>query len=83
MNNQNEPRRSRRLSTIIPASHWMSIGYLQREAEAMENLMIDMDGHCEKGVDDAVELRSRYAGMPLLWASQQGATHDQLSNLHV
>jgi len=48
----------------------MSIGYLPREAEAMENLMIDMDGHCEKGVDDDVELRSRYAGMPLLWADR-------------
>ena len=51
--NENEPRRSRRLSTVIPASHWMSIGYLPREAEAMENLMKDMNRYCERegGID--------------------------------
>ena len=57
MNNQNEPRRSTRLSTIIPASHWMSIGYVPREAEAMENLMKDMNRYCEEGVNGDVELQ--------------------------
>jgi len=57
--NENEPRRSRRLSTIIPASHWMSIGYIPREAEAMETLMKDMNRYCEGGVDDDVELSPR------------------------
>ena len=58
--NENEilPRRSRRLSTIIPASHWMSIGYLPREAEAMETLMKDMNRYCEEGVNGDVEIRS-------------------------
>ena len=66
--NENEilPRRSRRLSTIIPASHWMSIGYLPREAEEMENLMIDMDRYREEfedGIDFNVKLESGYPDM--------------------
>jgi len=59
MNNQNEPRRSRRLSTIIPASHWMSIGYVPMDAQVMENLMIDMNSYCEEGIDDDVKLRPK------------------------
>ena len=62
MNNQinsNEPRRSRRLSTIIPASHWISIGYFPMDAQVMENLMLDMNSYCEEGIDDNVKLRPR------------------------
>ena len=59
MNNQNEPRRSRRLSTIIPASYWMSIGYFPMDAQVMENLMLDMNKYCEEGIDDNVKLRPR------------------------
>ena len=55
--NENEPRRSRRLSTIIPASHWMSIGYSDQEAKSMENIMKDMNTYCEEGVDCDVVLR--------------------------
>ena len=45
MNNQNQailPRRSRRLATIIPAAHWMSMGYTEEVSEAMEKLQTDM-----------------------------------------
>lgn len=45
MSNQNQavlPRRSRRLATLIPASHWSSIGYTEEVAVAMEKLQIDM-----------------------------------------
>ena len=40
--NQTLPRRSRRLATIIPASHWMSIGYSPEAAQAMESLQNDL-----------------------------------------
>ena len=36
------PRRSRRLATIIPASHWTSIGYLEDDAQLMEKLQNDI-----------------------------------------
>ena len=42
------PRRSRRLATIIPASHWLSIGYLEDDAQRMENLQQDMKKYCDR-----------------------------------
>lgn len=41
------PRRSRRLATIIPASHWIGIGYSQAQATAMERLQNDMKKYCD------------------------------------
>ena len=45
------PRRSRRLATIIPASHWISMGYSQDDAQRMENLQQDMKTICD-GVNE-------------------------------
>jgi len=39
------PRRSMQLATIIPASHWISIGYSQAQATAMEELQNDIDNY--------------------------------------
>ena len=44
------PRRSRRLATIIPASHWMSIGYSPEAAQAMENLQNDLKKYYEGAI---------------------------------
>ena len=55
MSNQSAlPRRSRRLATIIPASHWISIGYSEDDATAMEKLQNDMKKYCD-GDDDYYE----------------------------
>jgi len=56
MNQQiNQPvRRSRRLATIIPASHWISIGYSQNDAQLMEKLQNDMKKCCD---GDKIDLR--------------------------
>ena len=37
VNNNNQqvlPRRSRRLATIIPASHWIGLGYSEDDAQS-------------------------------------------------
>jgi hypothetical protein len=39
------PRRSMRLAAIIPASYWISIGYSQAQATAMEELQNDIDNY--------------------------------------
>ena len=39
------PRRSMRLATIIPASYWISIGYTQAQATAMEKLQNDIENY--------------------------------------
>ena len=67
MNDQNNnqltvlPRRSRRLATIIPASHWISMGYSQDDAELMEKLQTDIKKYCdgELSSDDTIDLRGR------------------------
>ena len=60
-NNNNQvtlPRRSRRLATIIPASHWISIGYSEDDAQLMEKLQNDMKKYCD-GSDKNILLRGR------------------------
>ena len=52
------PRRSSRLATIIPASYWMSIGYSNEEASAMENLQNDIKAICY-GDSDKTEISLR------------------------
>ena len=45
VNNNNQPvlpRRSRRLATIIPASHWIGLGYSEDDAQSMVMLQTDM-----------------------------------------
>ena len=39
------PRRSMRHATIIPASYWISIGYTQAQATAMEKLQNDIENY--------------------------------------
>ena len=60
MNNNNQPvippRRSMRHAAIIPASHWISIGYSQVHALAMERLQNDMKKYC----DDEAEVIGLY-----------------------
>jgi len=60
MNQQNNQpvRRSRRLATIIPASHWVSIGYSEDDAQRMELLQNDMKRYCD-GDDAKIDLRRR------------------------
>ena len=48
------PRRSRRLATIIPASHWMSIGYSPEAAQGMESLQNDLKKYYEGASIDNV-----------------------------
>jgi len=66
MNNNNQqlaqpaailPRRSRRLATILPASYWISIGYSNEEAEAMEEIQKDMKKYCD-GDDEVIMIES-------------------------
>lgn len=58
MSNQSVlPRRSRRLATIIPASHWISIGYSQLAAQVMERLQNDMKRYCDARDDTKIDLR--------------------------
>ena len=65
MNEQNNnqlavlPRRSRRLATIIPASQWISMGYSQEQAHAMEELQNDIKIYCD---GNETELRKRHNG---------------------
>ena len=40
-------RRSRRLASIIPASHWVSIGYSEDDAKLIEKLQNDMKNYCD------------------------------------
>ena len=53
------PRRSRRLAAIIPASHWISIGYSQDDAQAMEKLQNDMKKYCGGVNETTIELNGR------------------------
>jgi len=41
------PRRSMRLAIIIPASYWISIGYTQAQANAMEELQNDIENYLD------------------------------------
>lgn len=65
MNDQNNnqlaalPRRSRRLATIIPAAHWVSMGYSQAQAKAMEGLQNDMKRYCDDGNETEIKLYQR------------------------
>jgi len=52
--NQTLPRRSRRLATIIPASHWMSIGYSPEAAQAMESLQNDLKKYYDGAISNNV-----------------------------
>ena len=58
MNQQIQPlRRSRRLATIIPASHWMSIGFTLEDATSMECLQNDIKKYCEEEDESIIILR--------------------------
>ena len=63
MNNNNlpvvPPRRSMRLAAIIPASYWISIGYSQAQAKAMEKLQNDMKKCCDGGDETEIKLHQR------------------------
>ena len=59
MNGQNNdqqlaalPRRSRRLATMIPASHWISMGYSEDDAYIMEDLQNDIKKYCDNSGDE-------------------------------
>ena len=55
------PRRSRRLASIIPASHWISMGYSELDARLMEKLQNDMKRYCDGGSDDtAIRLMGQH-----------------------
>jgi len=64
MNQQNNQtiRRSRRHTTIIPASHWISIGYSQDEAIAIETFQNDIKKHCDED-DNTIHLYGGNTGM--------------------
>jgi len=55
------PRRSRRLATFFtPASHWISIGYSNEDAQLMERLQNDIKKYCEDNDDNTeIDLRGR------------------------
>ena len=53
------PRRSRRLATFIPASYWISMGYSQDDAQAMEKLQNDMKKYCDVSENNDVILKGR------------------------
>jgi len=59
-NNNNQsavlPRRSRRLASIIPAAHWVSIGYSEDDALAYEKLQNDMKKYCDNNGDADIDL---------------------------
>ena len=53
MNKNNlPPRRSMHLATIIPASHWISLGYSNEDAQLMEKLQNDIKKYCNGGGDE-------------------------------
>ena len=69
MNQQNDnndqpvlPRRSRRLATILPASHWIGLGYSEADAQSMEELQNDMK---KRSGDADIMLRGSGEGAPL------------------
>jgi len=63
MNNQSVlPRRSRRLATFIPASHWISIGYSQEDEQLMENLQNDMKKYTDVSEDNDVTIQGKPNG---------------------
>ena len=58
MNQQNNdqallPRRSRRLATIIPASHWISMGYSEIDAFHLQRLQNEIKMYCD-GSNDTI-----------------------------
>jgi len=65
-NNQSVlPRRSRRLATNLPASHWIGLGYSEDDAQSMEELQNDMKKYCDNSGDADIILRGRGEGTPL------------------
>ena len=58
------PRRSIRHATIIPASHWISIGYSQEDAQLMENLQNDMKKYCDGENKTDIEFIGNYTILP-------------------
>lgn len=66
MSNQSAlPRRSRRLATIIPASHWISIGYSEDHATAMEKLQQDMKKYCDGSDETTINIERSNPGVSL------------------
>jgi len=65
MNNNNQPEvlpqpRSKQSCHIIPASHWISIGYSEEDAWLMEKLQTDIKNYCEINNDDTkIDLRGK------------------------
>lgn len=57
------PRRSGRLATILPASHWISIGYDEDAAQLMEELQNVMKKYCDGDDDNKIELSGRFGGI--------------------
>ena len=79
------PRRSRRLATIIPASHWVSLEYSQEEAQGMEKLQNDMKNYCD---NDDVDISSIGNGKILEYNSTTGkmqfvSSGSEVTNLEV
>ena len=70
MNQQNNqavpPRRSMRLATIIPASHWISIGYSELDARLMEKLQQDMKNYCDSSDETEIRLEGRMGPIAVL-----------------
>jgi len=58
------PRRSRRLATIIPAAHWVSMGYSEVQAAAMERLQNDIKRYCDGGNETEIKLHVRGIRLP-------------------
>jgi hypothetical protein len=66
MNNQAIlPRRSRRLATFIPASHWINIGYSEDDAQAMEKLQKDMKKYYDGSDETTINIEGSNPGVSL------------------
>ena len=81
MNQQNNgqavlPRRSRRLATIISASHWISIGYTEDDARLMEELQNNIKKYCDESDDSIIKLSGRVTG--ILTRNDMLAHHDMM-----
>lgn len=70
MNQQNNqavpPRRSMRLATIIPASHWISMGYSELDARLMEKLQQDMKNYRDGSDETEIRLEGRMGPIAVL-----------------
>ena len=85
MNNNNQqlaalPRRSGRLATIIPASHWISMGYSQVQATAMEELQHDIIKTICDEQDSETEIKLQARGTLIL--ARQFLPHNDLMLPH-